>query len=804
MKKFKMKKSLIIICFITLILLILSTTVYGVNDIIGAAANGVAGLFLLIPKFLIVAIGAAIRVILGFFTGQGKDGLSVQDILFNKVPITDINFFDFNSKDSTVNAIRENVAAWYVGIRNLAAVLLVIVALYVGLRMAMSTIAEDKAKYKQMLIDWVTSICILFLLHYIMVIIISINDTLVSTIGDKQNLKTQNLEDVANKFRDYALGGDNPFSWATSGVVNGFTEGFAPTFAAAVIYLMMEVMTIIFLLAYIKRMITIGFLIIIAPLVTVTYSIDKMGDGKSQALNHWLQEFIYNILIQPFQCITYLALCSTSFEILEKDPDFKSAIIAIAMMVFLISSEKIIKHIFHFRSQSMADTVAAAGLTLTGFNRMTKASSAMFGDNKDSGTSKSSVPKTKEPAAIPQNRGSEIGIGDGGDASGASSSGGAIPPSRGGGDTSTQSSGNDSTSTTTSLGSVQVDSTDDLGSGGTTRKTKAGSRARSLGAKAAGVLIRGNEFALRTGIGIAIGGATGDFKNIPIATSEIGQLTSGRAKRKARETQTSHYKKEVARAFEDYREYKRSQGEDITLEQAGADGMAFMQDFMKAQSKEEIAFRDALLRMRANYMNNGEDEKDSLKSVSEVVNGVVSGEITEQWSPPRFVVSSKEKWDNFMARHGKTEGTRNSNNGTRGNSGGSGSERRSSGTYGSGDGDSDNAPTPIQTPNPGNNSTSFDDNNSNSGRGNTSSASHRDSSSSRPNNSSGQGASSSSPTTTSSASNISITDPEEDTNRDNASSSATRNRDDNNPQHNQDSGETDRSKIPIDNDGSGE
>ena len=54
---------------------------------------------------------------------------------------------------------------------------------------------------------------------------------------------------------------------------------------------------------YIKRMLTVGFLIVIAPLITITYSIDKMGDGKSQALNAWLKEFIYNVLIQTFHCI---------------------------------------------------------------------------------------------------------------------------------------------------------------------------------------------------------------------------------------------------------------------------------------------------------------------------------------------------------------------------------------------------------------------------------------------------------------------------------------------------------------------
>ena len=59
--------------------------------------------------------------------------------------------------------------------------------------------------------------------------------------------------------------------------------------ASTIVYCMMVFQTISFLIMYIKRMLTIGFLIIIAPLITITYAIDKMGDGKSQVLDAWLK-----------------------------------------------------------------------------------------------------------------------------------------------------------------------------------------------------------------------------------------------------------------------------------------------------------------------------------------------------------------------------------------------------------------------------------------------------------------------------------------------------------------------------------
>ena len=42
-----------------------------------------------------------------------------------------------------------------------------IVLLYVGIRMMLSSIASEKSKYKKMLGDWVISMCLVFVLHYI-------------------------------------------------------------------------------------------------------------------------------------------------------------------------------------------------------------------------------------------------------------------------------------------------------------------------------------------------------------------------------------------------------------------------------------------------------------------------------------------------------------------------------------------------------------------------------------------------------------------------------------------------------------
>ena len=100
------------------------------DDTEGDIGDGILGILLLGAKLFILLIGRVISLILGFFTDNGAS-LSVQDIIFNEVKITDINFFNIDGADGTINTIRGNVAAWYVGVRNLASVVLVILLIYV-------------------------------------------------------------------------------------------------------------------------------------------------------------------------------------------------------------------------------------------------------------------------------------------------------------------------------------------------------------------------------------------------------------------------------------------------------------------------------------------------------------------------------------------------------------------------------------------------------------------------------------------------------------------------------------------------
>ena len=92
------------------------------------------------------------------------------------------------SKQDMASELQETIARWYVGIRNIVLVGMMIVLLYIGIRMMLSTIASDKAKYKQLLQDWFVGLLLVFFIHYIMAFSVTLVQKLtdvVSTSVDK-------------------------------------------------------------------------------------------------------------------------------------------------------------------------------------------------------------------------------------------------------------------------------------------------------------------------------------------------------------------------------------------------------------------------------------------------------------------------------------------------------------------------------------------------------------------------------------------------------------------------------------------
>lgn len=374
MKRSLFKILTIIVCIVTMLNIVLPNITYvvyadnttvteaqkeetrateGYESKLGQVVDGIGGLLTWPLRLLILAFGYVVRLITGGIAsvsgGEFNINISPQDILFDKLQITDINFFNFdNSLSDGVLTIRKNIAIWYYALRNLAIGILLAILIYVGIRMAISTVASDEAKYKVMLKDWLVSFVLVFLMQFIIAFTINANNALVNILEKAMENATDNsiFTDIVDTF---ALQGANPLS---------LTMGFG----SAIAFCILVGITLSFLFFYIKRMLTLAFLVIISPIVTITYAIDKMGDNQSQALNKWVKEFVYTVLIQPFQCLIYIVFATTALTLMQ-DKTLGAAMLGCIMLLFIHQAEHIVRGIFSFEhAHNLGDTFMTLAL----------------------------------------------------------------------------------------------------------------------------------------------------------------------------------------------------------------------------------------------------------------------------------------------------------------------------------------------------------------------------------------------------------------------------------------------------------
>ncbi len=310
---------------------------------------------------------------------------SPEEIFSNEVPALDINFItpkewegdtqeqtDEMNERSVTQALHEVVASWYVVLRNLAIVILLSVLLYVGIRMVISSTAGDKAKYKQMLMDWLVALCILFFLHYVMSFILTLVDTLVDGIsGANQDIvvgiytdstsgtlvQSSSIPDPENPGQNLMEGEPLLYKTDLTGICRLFVQSkdLSSKLVYLILYLALVIYTVMFTWIYVKRAITVAFLTLMAPLIAITYPIDRIKDGQAQAFNIWLREFVFNALLQPFHLILYTIFLGSSIEIATKNP-----IYAILFLAFIIPSEKLLRRMFGFDNSETAGSIGSA------------------------------------------------------------------------------------------------------------------------------------------------------------------------------------------------------------------------------------------------------------------------------------------------------------------------------------------------------------------------------------------------------------------------------------------------------------
>ena len=324
-------------------------------------------------------------------TATGKYGipnikLTPAEIFAGNVSALDANFFktegDHNqelggSEKSIVEQLRDTVATWYVALRNIAIVGLLSALLYIGIRIVISSSAGDKAKYKQFFVDWVVALCLIFFLHYIMAFTMTMSETVTDVLaGDRTNqgrIKEVNIRltetDGTTTFKD--AGTEVCFSSNFTGVarMKADYQGGTLKIGYSILYIALTVYTVYFAFVYLKRLLMLAFFTMIAPLVALTYPLDKIRDGKAQAFNYWFKEYMFYALLQPMHMLLYTVFVSSALSVAANN-----LLYALVALAFIVPAEKIVKQMFGIKgnTESTLGGFAGGALASQAFNMLRK------------------------------------------------------------------------------------------------------------------------------------------------------------------------------------------------------------------------------------------------------------------------------------------------------------------------------------------------------------------------------------------------------------------------------------------------
>ncbi|MBR2705510.1 MAG: hypothetical protein IKE91_08590 [Clostridia bacterium] len=497
-----------------------------------------------------------------------------------KLGLLDINFFadkpivNANGSNTAISSVvlAPVIGNVYKGLRNLCMILMLVVVLYIGIKIMISSIAAQQAKYKQLLVDWLVGFALLFMMHYIMSGLVYLNSVVVKMLSNEEGdsfyvgvgeledegdlpdtdstwydiwlgredtqfhgakyenfkihrLVVMNSCDDEETFSNHSNGNsyidkntgrldlnavprgeqDSNFTspsagyvyygdfttdpgrnWGENGVIylsaslvnpgwnnkkyenkavvrlnamsyvrtvsscgseddaesvvlydNGGErrgdEDEIDNFVVmgfSILYLCLVIETIMFVFTYIKRVLQMSFLTMIAPIVAIMYPVDKIGDGKAQAFNTWFKDYLFNILIQPMHLLLY-----TIFFVAATGLVSRNIIYAIAIYGFMIPAEKYFKKVLGFEKASTGGGgplggAIGRGLAMDGLGRLAGIGPAARGGKGGAGGAsgnKRKRPKTKKLTGSDDPTGPS-GSGGSGGPSGSGGSGGSTSP----------------------------------------------------------------------------------------------------------------------------------------------------------------------------------------------------------------------------------------------------------------------------------------------------------------------------------------------------------------------------------------
>lgn len=293
-------------------------------------------------------------VISGFFLDVGdyahdflskifKEEITIDSLVYNRAKLTNANFFTKSVNPSYAIAsdtIRSLINIWYDVFRRIAIIVCMVALVFAAVKIMLNT-PNAKVKAMDLLKKIVLAVALLFLFPYVMLMAYNLNEAIITTaynefhVGNK-NIKTaisevSDIQPAELEFRspDYVskriltVSAGSPEAtqvyisrlekFAESADVMRIMRAFAGitlNFLYVFIWYIMLAQLYMLAFVYIKRYITIAFLITIYPLTAIGYVAGTVTSGTGLSFNQWCKKFFSTLFLQSIHAITYATISS--------------------------------------------------------------------------------------------------------------------------------------------------------------------------------------------------------------------------------------------------------------------------------------------------------------------------------------------------------------------------------------------------------------------------------------------------------------------------------------------------------------
>ena len=363
------------------------------------AINAIGGIF----NSLLLWIADGVQSLINSIFGSNEN-LTIYKIIFGKIDKLSINYWETSTtssnEENTLDSeesgnpegivdnapaptLKNIVSYWYNIFKGIAIAIYLVMLLYIGVRILLSSTGSSAQKYKDSLTSWLVGIIILIFYPYVMRYTVIINDTFVQMIDQGDMEEKADNEDAMLEIRKMAEKDGN--------------------IALTIVYIIMLGQLIVLLGVYYKRVFMMAFLITIFPIVAVLFVWEK-SKGGSKALSTWTIEYVILVMTQTFHAVIYVVLVEGALSAFKMSNNW---FVFILSVTFLFEAEKIIRAIFGMKSSAgtigdLAAAGAAAWAATTGIKKVFKSNGKNNNgeDAKNAKDADNSIEEAKKNTAV--------------------------------------------------------------------------------------------------------------------------------------------------------------------------------------------------------------------------------------------------------------------------------------------------------------------------------------------------------------------------------------------------------------------